>query len=172
MTSATISHPRARSLRQRLASPPFLRAHLVAKLPLAAFAGLKIQRLDGYACEVTIPYGWRTRNPFGSIYFAALSMAAELSTGALALMAAQGTDEAISALPIGLSASFEKKAQGMTTFTCTDGPAFFDAATQTLETGEAVVIEAKSIGRLADGSVACRFSFTWSFKKKSSKDSQ
>lgn len=143
----------------------------MAKLPLAAFAGLKIQRLDGYACEVTIPYGWRTRNPFGSIYFAALSMAAELSTGALALMAAEGADEAVSALPVGLTATFEKKAQGTTTFTSTDGPAFFDAATQTIKTGEAVIVEAKSVGHLEDGSVACRFTFTWSFKKKSKKAS-
>ena len=66
-------------------NPIGIRAMLWAKLPLAAFAGLRVQRLDENGAEVTLPAGWKTQNPFRSTYFAAQAMAAEMSTGAPAL---------------------------------------------------------------------------------------
>ena len=59
-------------------------------LPLAAFAGLRVVRLDEAACAVRLPGGWRTQNPFRSTYFAAQAMAAEMSTGAPALVLLEG----------------------------------------------------------------------------------
>lgn len=144
-----------------------LSAYMLAKMPLGAFAGLRVVTLEGERCEVSVPYGWRTTNPFGSIYFGALTMAAELSTGALALMASQASSSPVSVLPIGLAGTFEKKATTVTTFTCSHGGRLFAAVSQALETGEGVTALADTVGSMADGTVAARFTFTWSFKKRS-----
>ena len=66
-------------LAARLKSPLQFRAYLLAKLPLALFAGLRVRELDAGRCAVSVPYGWRSTNPFRSTYFAALGMAADRS---------------------------------------------------------------------------------------------
>jgi hypothetical protein len=169
MTVST-SSPDAEAFRKQLIQPALLRAYFLMKLPLAAMAGLKIQRLDGNVCEVSVPYAWRTQNPFKSIYFAALAMAGELSCASLALMAARGAGKSspVSVLPVGLEGRFEKKATEITTFTCSDGPALFAGVNEALRTGEGVTVETETAGRMRDGTLAARFTFTWSFKKRSS----
>lgn len=112
----------------------------------------------------TVPYGWRSTNPFRSTYFAALSMAAELSTGALAMAAVESAPRPVALLITGLTASFEKKAVSLTSFTCTDGAKLFAAVDQTIATGEPVVVEVPTVGTAPDGVVVARFTFTWSFK--------
>lgn len=159
----------ARVLRSRLVKPALLRAYFLAKLPLGAIAGLTITHLDGDSCEVVVPFGWRTRNPFGSMYFAAQSMGAELSCAGLALTAARGGSESVSVLPVALSGRFEKRAIADVTFTCPDGQAVYRAVNETLATGEGVTAETKTTGRMADGTVVSEFSFTWSFKRRSSR---
>jgi acyl-coenzyme A thioesterase PaaI-like protein len=150
----------------RVRRPSLLKAYFAARLPLAALAGLRIGRLDGHACEVAVPFSWRTRNPFGSIYFAALSMAAELSCACLALMAARAPAERVSVFPIGLSGDFVKQAKADTTFTCTQGDVLFEAVRRAIETGEAVKVETETTGRTPDGIIVSSFRFTWSFKTK------
>jgi hypothetical protein len=167
IAAVNVSSPGAQSFRNQLIKPALLRAYFLAKLPLAAAAGLRITRLDGNSCDVSVPFGWRTTNPFGSIYFAALSMAAELSCAGLAMMAVRGAPEPVSVLPIGLEGTFEKKATAVTTYTCNDGPALFAAVNRALETGEGVTCVAETVGRMPDGTRVSAFKFTWSFKKKS-----
>ena len=84
-------------------------AYLGAKLPLAAFAGLRIDTFDAGQCAVSLPYGWRTQNPFQSIYFAAQCMAAELSTGALAMLPIQSSNESVSMLVTNMNACLAKR---------------------------------------------------------------
>ncbi len=158
----------ARKLQKQFLNPYLLRAYFLKNLPLAAFAGLRLTRLDAEMCEVTVPYSWRTTNPFGSIYFAALTMAAELSTGALALVAAKAGGVPVSALPVGFEAHFEKKSSEITTFRASCGAVFLDAVDATVKSGEGVEAKATSVGTKADGSVVARFDLTWSFKVKSS----
>jgi hypothetical protein len=140
---------------------------MAAKMPLGAVAGLKIETLDGYQCAVSVPYSWRTKNPFGSIYFAALSMAAELSCAGLALMASRAPTEKVAVYPIGLKGDFIKQAKAKTTFTCTQGPELFAAVRRAIETGEAVTVLTNTVGQTEDGLIVSRFDFTWSYKKKS-----
>src|SRR3974390_244448 len=64
--------------------------YMWAKLPLGAFSGMRLKQLDDQVCRVTLPGGWRTQNPFRSTYFAAQCMAAEMSTGAPALVLVSG----------------------------------------------------------------------------------
>ncbi len=89
LTASASTSPAVEKIRSRMLNPFLMRGFMLAKLPLALVAGLRMRELDRDRCVVTVPYGWRTTNPFRSTYFAALSMAAEMSTGAPAMMAAE-----------------------------------------------------------------------------------
>ncbi len=161
--------PQAAKLAARLKNPFLLRGFLLAKLPLALVAGLRVREMDAERCVVTVPYGWRTTNPFRSTYFAALGMAAELSTGALAMMATELTGQPVALIIVDLEATFEKKAQALTAFTCEDGAKAFAAVAETVRTGEPATARLETVGRSPDGVVVARFAFTWSFKRRSRK---
>lgn len=159
-------HPAAEKLRRRMLSPFWMRSFFLAKLPLAWMAGLRVRSLDRQSCTTTVPYGWRTTNPFRSTYFAAQAMAAELSTGALAMLATELAPRPVAMLIVGLEATFEKKATGLTAFTCEAGSEIFAAVAHTLETSEPATVRAETVGRAPDGNVVARFAFTWSFKRR------
>ena len=159
--------PGVERMRRRMLNPITMRAFFLAKLPFAIFAGLRVRQLTTDRCEVSVPYGWRTTNPFRSTYFAAQSMAAEMSTGALALLAAEAAAAPVATLIVELKATFEKKATATAVFTCDEGPALFDAVRTTMETGEPATASVESVGRMPDGTVVSRFTFVWSFKRRS-----
>jgi hypothetical protein len=167
LTASAPSSPAIEKIRSRMLSPFLLRGFMLAKLPLALVAGLRVRELDRDRCVVTVPYGWRTTNPFRSTYFAALSMAAEMSTGAPAMMAAETAPQPVAMLIVNLEASFGKKATAVTAFTCEDGAKAFAAVAETLRAGEAATARLETVGRMADGTEVARFVFTWSFKKRS-----
>lgn len=156
----------AAKFRRRMLNPALFRAYLLARLPLAWFAGLRVRELSAERCAVTVPRGWRTQNPFASTYFAAQSMAAELSTGALAMAAVRAAPAPVSMLIVDLHAEFGKKATGDATFVCADGAALADGVARALATGEPVTVTAGSVGRLSDGTEVARFRFTWSFRAR------
>ena len=141
-------------------------AYLGAKLPLGAFAGLRIDDFSAERCAVSLPYGWRTQNPFQSIYFAAQCMAAELSTGALAMLAIQSSQASVSMLVTNMNASFGKKATERSTFLCEDGFKVFEAIQHTIETGEGVQLDMHTIGTMPNGDQISEFTFQWSFRKR------
>ncbi len=117
---------------------------------------------------VSVPYRWLTQNPFRSTYFAAQSMAAEMSTGAFGMLAVKLAPVPVSMLIVGLDASFGKKATGRAYFTCEGGDEIFAAVRRTCESGEAETVKLETVGRLGDGTEVSRFTFTWSFKRRSS----
>ncbi len=158
---------RAAKSHRRITNSWLLRAFFLTRLPLAWFAGLRVRHLDSESCEATVPYGWRTRNPFRSTYFAAQAMAAELSTGALAMVAVENATASVAMLIIDLEATFGKKATSLVTFRCEGGGRLNRAVAETLETGEPVVVKIETVGRMADGTEVARFQFTWSFRRRS-----
>jgi len=139
---------------------------MLLKLPLAFIAGLKITAIDPQKAVVTIPYKFLTKNPFRSIYFAALSMAAELSTGILAMAAVHETGKPISMLVFDMRASFRKKAVNRITFTCLEGQKISDAVNKCLETGEGQTVAVQTIGIDKNGHEVAEFEFVWTFKVK------
>lgn len=164
--SATDSQTGVEKLRRRLLNPWSLRAYFAAKLPLALFAGLRVRELTNERCAVSVPYNWRTTNPFRSTYFAAQAMAAELSTGAPATLAVSSAGRSVAMLIVAMSAEFEKKATATATFLCEDGAAMHEAVRRAISTGEPQTVAATSVGTTADGTVVARFGFTWSFKAR------
>ena len=144
------------------------RVFLLTKLPAGFFMGFRVKSITTEACEVTMPYGWRSKNPFKSIYFAAQMGAAELSTGALAILALQGQPP-VSMLVSEASGKFTKKATKRTSFVCKDADKIFTAVAETLATGEGRTVTVESVGTQEDGVEVGRFYFTWSFKAKAKK---
>ena len=157
---------RSEAVRRRLLRPWNFRLYLWARLPLAACAGLSLRRLDETACTVTLPGGWRTQNPFRSMYFAAQAMAEEMATGAPAMMLAEGASASVSMLVREVRGVFTRRIQGQAAFTFED----LDGMRATVEragaSGDSESFVARSIGRTSDGTAASEFEITWSFKRR------
>jgi hypothetical protein len=143
-----------------------LRGFFLLRLPSLWWWGVRIKSFSADGCQTTIPYGWRTQNPFQSVYFAAQAGAAEFSTGLLALDAIS-RHGAVSMLITNMEARFVKKATTAITFTCAEGQAIAEAVAQAKTTGIPQTITVSSTGVQASGEVVSHFSFTWSFKAKS-----
>lgn len=140
---------------------------LLYKLPAAWLAGVSVQQLTPAVCITSVPFRWLSQNPFKSTYFACLAMAAEMSTGLMAMMYVRAAaPKRVSMLVTGMEASFTKKATGKTWFTCQDGAAIQAAIARTAASGEPEVLTVNSIGKSQDGTVIASFAITWSFKGK------
>jgi hypothetical protein len=151
----------------KLAKHPFkFRVFLFSKLPAAFFSGVRVRDMDETKCVVSVPFKWLTQNPFRSTYFASLGMAAEMSTGALALANIYKRNPPVSMLVVKVESEYFKKATGKTYFTCNDGLLFYNAVKESVATGEGRTIRAKSIGVNDKSEVVAEFYITWSFKAK------
>ena len=146
--------------------PLKFRTFLLMKLPSAFFTGVRVRDIDERHCVVTVPYKWFSQNPFRSTYFACLSMAAEMSTGALAMAHLYKRNPAVSMLVVRVESEYFKKATGRTTFICEDGETMLDAIEESIKTGEGRIVRARSTGKNTDGEVVAEFYITWSFKAK------
>ena len=147
-------------------SPFKFRMYLFYKLPAAFFSGIKIREITKEKCTTSVPYKWLTQNPFRSTYFASLAMAAEMSTGALALITTYKRDPAVSMLVVKMEANYYKKATGLIFFTCGEGLQIENAVNEACNTGEGKTIIVKSVGKNKNDESVAEFLFTWSFKMK------
>jgi hypothetical protein len=148
---------------------PFkFRLFLLSKLPSAYFSGVRVRFVDEEQCVVTVPYKWFSTNPFRSTYFACLSMAAELSTGVLAMANTYEANPAVSMLVLKVEGNFMKKATGLTTFTCEDGDLVTRSVNDAVASGKAVKVLMRSTGKNQEGDTVAEFAITWSFKSKTS----
>lgn len=152
--------------RRSILSPWRFRGFLWARLPLAACAGVSLRSLDAESCTVSLPGGWRTRNPFGSAYFAAQAMAAEMSTGAPAFMLVKGASASVAMILREIRAVFTKRITGRSSFTFADVAGMQAVVERAARSGESEVYTGRSIGRTADGAIAAEFDVTWSFKRR------
>ena len=156
--------PKALAYQKKMSNPLYFWFGMLFKLPSAIFWKFRIKELDAEKCIVTIPYSWRTQNPFKSIYFAAMAGAGELTTGALCQLAISGLGK-YSMLVVDFKAEYYKKANQKITFTCQQGLELFGLLESLApnDTGKLTMI---SSGRNPQGEEVARFYVTWSFKRK------
>jgi len=148
---------------EQMKHPLKFRLFLLSKLPAAYFAGLRFVKADATTCIVSVPFKWFTKNPFGSIYFACLSMAAEMTTGALAMAAIYKRPQRISMLIIQSEANYFKKAKSTVQFVCSEGERIAAAVEEAIQAGTSTVtVQSKGLNK--EGEEVASFSFTWSFK--------
>lgn len=151
---------------KQMTSPLKFRMFLLSKLPSAYFSGVRVKSLDENKCEVSVPFKWFSQNPFRSTYFACLSMAAEMSTGALALGHLYKRKPVVSMLVVKTEGEYFKKAIDKTTFVCEDGLQIKKMIEEAIESGDGRTIRAKTIGKNKAGDLVAEFYITWSFKTR------
>ncbi len=143
-----------------------MKLYLMMKLPFAFLAGLRIVEISESKASVSIPFKFLNKNPFQSIYFAALSMAAELSTGILAMAAIADTNKEVSMLVLEMGARFTKKAKNKVIFTCFQAKEIDETVIKCINCDEGQTIKVLSSGIDMDGNEVAEFYFVWTFKQK------
>lgn len=139
---------------------------MLQQLPMGFLAGLRILNLDVKHAQVRIPFKYVNKNPFRSMYFASQSMAAELSTGIMAMAAVRDTGFSISMLVLEMKSSFLKKATTPIIFSCHQGQEIAATIQKAIDTNEGQIITVKSIGQNTQNEIVSEFEFTWTFKLK------
>ena len=135
----------------------------LVSMPAARFAGLRIDRLDENSCVTSIPGGWRSQNPFKTMYWAVQGMGAELATGAAPFTMSRAMTNKLRMFVVGTEATFTKRAKGRISFTCEDVNAAREAIESSSSTGESVECEMKSIGTDSSGDIVSEWIFKWNF---------
>lgn len=156
----------AEKFRQTVRNKFKFKLFMLKELPSAFFSGITVTEITEEKAVVRIPFKFLTKNPFKSMYFASQAMAAELSTGILALSQISGRKPSVSMLVFDMNAHFSKKARTTVHFTCNDGLAIKKAIEETIKTGEGVTVEAKSVGKDTEGDIVSEFTFVWTFMAK------
>lgn len=157
---------KAEALRRQMSRPWSFRFYLLGKLPLALAAGLRLVRFDEQECRIALPGGWRTQNPFGSTYFAAQAMAAEMSTGAPAIVFAMGAPQSVALILVGLRAQFDRRIVGPSSYSFVDLAGMKQAVDRACGQDEPVTFTGRSTAHGPDGAVCSSFEVTWSFKRR------
>jgi hypothetical protein len=93
-------------------------------------------------------------------------MAAELSSGILALALVSDAPQPVSMLVLEMKGSFSKKARTKVHFICEDGKKIERAIHESLKTGDGKTVEVSTVGFDEEGDEVARFVFTWTFKPK------
>ena len=150
----------------KMLNPFFFKLFLLIKLPMAFLSGMKLKELSKTHSIVQIKYKFLNKNPFGSIYFACLSMAGELASGMLAASFTYKRNPKISMLVVGMEVEFIKKAVGIITFKCNQGKEIQDTIEKSIKTGEGKTIDAITIATNEGGDKVAEFKIKWSFKAK------
>jgi len=153
--------------RDKFLSPFKQKLFYLKSLPMGLISGIKLVQLDETKSVAEVPFRWRNKNPFNSMYFAVQSMAAELSTAAPVMLALKDFDADVALIIVDLRVEFVKKAQSKTTFTCTEYEKIYNAIAQLKQAEDSTVITVKTTGKDADGSEVAMFYFTWSFRRRS-----
>lgn len=135
-------------------------------LPMGFIAGLKILEITPEKAQISVPNKFINKNPFKSMYFAVQAMAAELSSGIIAISEVAETKKNISMLVLNMKASFTKKARTKVVFTCADGDKIRNAIASSIKTGEGQTVDITSKGIDKEGDTVAEFVFTWTFKLK------
>lgn len=157
---------RQEQLKKNLLSPLRQRFYYLHKLPMAFITGTRLIHLDESRSVSKVPFFWRNKNPFHSMYFAVQSMAAEISTAAPVMLSLASLDADVAMIIVELNVEFVKKAQSRIEFTCVDYDKILDNVSHLKQAGDTANVVVKTTGRDADGDEVAVFYFTWSFKQR------
>jgi hypothetical protein len=132
-------------------------------MPSAWFAGLRIEKLNDSLCVTSLPGGWKTQNPFKTMYWAVQGMGAELSTGAAPFAISKSMSAKLRMFVIGTEAKFIKQAKGRIIFSCYDNTISRAAIEESMGTGKSVECDLTAIATDSSGDVVSEWIFKWNF---------
>ncbi|WP_339924688.1 DUF4442 domain-containing protein [uncultured Cyclobacterium sp.] len=139
--------------------------YMFKNLPSIVFWGVRLKTINLNTCSTTIPFNWRTKNPFKSIYFATLCGGAELASGMLCMLHLSG-NEGFSMLVVDINGQFFKKANDQITMTCEDGQRIKETLEGLPNSGDTAMVKTTITGYNPAEEMVARFDITWSFKRK------
>ena len=151
---------------RKMLNPFYFKLFLLLKLPMAFLAGIKLKELSCNRAVLQMKYKYLNKNPFGSIYFACLSMAGELASGMLASSIIYTNKYRISMLVVAVDIKFTKKAIGTIFFECNQGKEILSTIQKSIITGEGKTINALTVAKNDQGDIVAEFLIKWSFKLK------
>lgn len=138
----------------------------LSKMPLGVAAGLRVDKIDRASCVVSLPGGWRTQNPFGSMYWAAQGMAAEMATGVHGYVLTQASPVPVRMILSGCKGEFTRMCKGRGTFVFEQGDKVRGLIEDTLLTGAPITCDTEVVGYDQGGEVVSRWTFTWAFRAR------
>ena len=150
-------------LAKKLTNPLQLRLWMLAKLPMGLLSGMYVDSLDENQCVVVLKDRRWIRNPFGSVFWAVMGMAAELSTGALVYAYASGSD--VKFILTGMEAKFFKKAKGKSYYFCGAGLDVLRSFELSINHNDACIVILPVTAKDEAGQVLATFSFQWQLRK-------
>ena len=150
----------------KINKPIFFKLMLWFKLPLAAFTGVKLIKMNHEVCEVMVKYKWLNKNPFNTMYWAVMGMAAELCSGLLVMMYAYNIKPGISMFVVGCKGRFVKTGLGKITFTCNNGNLIEQTVKECMANKTSKIIDCETKAFNEKGELVSEFVFSWSIKGK------
>ena len=148
---------------KKLSKPLRFRIFTTLKMPSSAFVGLRIQEFSMDSCTTSLPGGWRTQNPFQSMYWAVQGMAAEMSTGAFPFAISKSISQRLRMYVVGLESDFIKRAKGKIIFQCSNLSEAYIAVEESINTKKPVNCVLISTGKDSSGEVVSKWLFKWNF---------
>jgi len=146
-----------------------LRYFGLLKIPMIFFVRPLVVDITDSGSEIKIPLRRRTRNHLKSMYFAALTLGADLAAGLLAMEQIAKSGHRISLVFKDVQADFLKRVDGDAHFICQDGPRIRELISEVIKTGERqheqVHVQVFSPKKYGD-EVLAEISLTLSLKEK------
>lgn len=146
-----------------LKQPWKLRLWMLKHLPVGLITGMYIESLDENGCKVVLKDRWWIHNPFRSVFWAVMSMAAELSTGAILYVYASGTN--VQFILVRMEAKFLKKVKGKSSYFCLAGQEARQKVENTVNTDETGVVLLPVLAQDESGQILAEFNFYWQLRK-------
>ncbi len=156
----------ARLLSRAMRTKPLFQTALWTQMPLLAMISPRVTELDAERCVIEIPFRWRNRNVFGTMYFAASMMAAEATTGGLVFFHNAARPEKFSFIVRGVSADFVNKAESKVSFECIEGDVIEEAFEEASRSEGPIERTLQVVGRREDGTEVARVSVDWYWRAR------
>lgn len=150
-------------LARQLTTPWKMRAWMLRRLPMGLVSGMVIKSLDENGCTVMLKDRFWIRNPFGSVFWAVMGMAAELSTGALVYAYVSGNN--IKYILTGVRGEFFKKVKGKSYYFCKSGQEVKERLNSLKTPGETLTISLPVTAHDQAGQKVAEFEFYWQLKR-------
>ena len=151
------------ALAGKLKNPIKLRLWMLSHLPMGLMSGMKVSSLDAEGCKVELKDRFWLHNPFRSVFWAVMGMAAELSTGAL--LTAWCSGNKIKYILTGMEGNFFKKVRGKSFYFCGAGREILNILATLDKPGDTATVTLPVIAEDRDGQKVAEFKFTWTLKK-------
>ena len=126
-------------------------------------SGMKIEVLNENTCKVVLKDRFWIHNPFGSVFWAVMGMAAELSTGALLYAWATGSN--VRFILVKVEAEYLKKLKGKSFYFCPSGQEVLRSIESLENPGDIQTVVLPVTAYDHSEQVVAKFIFTWSLKK-------